>query len=161
MTIDRPAEFDARVIAHKRAIYRAAKRLNVPAQDADDFVNETICACLARWKSYSHGNSFFGWIVWQARAVRSSFMAAAAAQKRAGEITENALETLSTAPTQEADTHTKQMLATLAGDPYGEIVAMRAAGYEFSEIGKHFGFSKQRAHELYNGAVKRLGAARG
>lgn len=156
MTATRPAEFDVKVLAHKRAIYRAAKRLNVPAQDTDDFVNETICACLARWKSYSPGNSLFGWIVWQARSVRSTFMAAAVTQKRAGEITEGALETLSTAPTQEADAHTNQMLAALSGVAYGEIVTMRAAGYEFSEIGKRYGFSKQRAHQLFKAIVARL-----
>jgi len=154
--IDRPAEFDAKVMAHKRLIYRMARRFNVAAQDVEDFVNDVVLACLRRWKTYKAENNFFGWVVWQARGVRASFLQSASAKRRNGVLDDKALEFISIAPCQVENTHAHQLLTALSLEEYGAIVTMRAEGYLFSEIGARFGFSKQRAQQIFKDIVGRL-----
>lgn len=70
-TADRPAEFDARVVAHLPMLKRLAARY-CHANEREEVVQETVAWALANWSGFRTDGSFYRWLHYQLMHVTKS-----------------------------------------------------------------------------------------
>lgn len=166
---NRPAEFDARVLAYMPALKKLAYRFERNRQDREDLINETVEVALRRWAGYRPDGGFYGWLVGQMRSVVAD-VRRRARRHVAGPLDaafdHNSMDDTPMAvsswhePTLPAEQDNiielDQVRAAMRPGRAGEMLMRVAAGEEYSTIAADYGVSRQRAHQIVTAERARL-----
>lgn len=153
----RPAEFDARVMAYEPGLRSLAGKFCRGNKEArDDLVTDTIIYALAKWRNFREDGGMWNWLEWCMRAVVTDRAYSASRQKRTGRTVpiEDFMH-LSTAPTQHDSIEAKDVLSRITGRA-GGVLLKRAIGYEIEEIAEEMGISRARVWQLEGKAREQL-----
>ncbi|MBB4192764.1 sigma-70 family RNA polymerase sigma factor [Rhizobium aethiopicum] len=156
---NRPAEFDARVMAYVPGLKRLAGR-RVPREYRDDLVTDTIMYALAHWKNFREDGGMWNWLEWSMRGILKNAATKAANRKKNLKFVpiEDHMN-LSTPATQLAHADLSKALDGMTGRG-GKIVVRRALGHSLREIGDEMGMTSERVRQLEAREMKRLKAVR-
>lgn len=156
---NRPAEFDARVLAYMPALKKLAYRFERNRQDREDLINETVEVALRRWAGYRPDGGFYGWLVGQMRSVVADVRRRARrhvaepldAARQQGDDNEPTLPA-----EQDNIIELDQVRAAMRPGRAGEMLMRVAAGEEYAAIAADYGISRQRAHQIVTAERTRL-----
>ncbi|QKC99206.1 sigma-70 family RNA polymerase sigma factor [Mesorhizobium sp. NZP2298] len=148
--MNRPASFDARVLAYMPAL-KSLTRKYVPAGEREELIQDTLVQIFASWENfrgddYSVGGGFYNWLACQMRGV--------AANKRTKKSVpvvydqDNKYSAIIGKPAdQERALIAKDMLARATGRD-GAILLRRGMGFGLVEIGSDMGIKRERVRQL-------------
>lgn len=144
---NRPAEFDAAVVALIPRLLRRARKHEWNPAYHEDLVNEAIELGLRRWRSFRNEQSLFGWLDLKMREVQNQ-------KGRSGRPTKVDLtDNLSTPERQTNIVYCRQILDIVDADEDGDMLLSRVDGRTFLEIATNHGISESYAR-------KRIGVVR-
>lgn len=158
-TTERPADFDAAVMAYRPGLLNLARRYK-SVRHYEDLVTDTIICALENWQSYRPDGGMWKWLSWLMRGVVSNQATAAARQKRTAEIvpidrlTIDKL-TIATPPNQEHHADLTRVVGKLEGRD-GDVLLRRALGEPLIEICRSHGISSERGRQLEARARSKL-----
>lgn len=135
---ERPADFDARVLAYMPGLRALAKRY-VPQEYREDLVTDTIIYALDKWQNFRPDGGMWNWLSWTMRGIVSNRAERASTKTRKGVQfvpLEDVAFMASTPPTQEDAVIAKDMLSRLPRNKGGRILLKRGLGYSLAEIGQ-------------------------
>lgn len=173
--MERPAEFDARVLAYLPGLEALAKRLTRDEDAREELVQGAIVHALTNWQGFREDGGFWGWLRFCMLAYRQHCARGHQARKRRGMTVsldspmhgQDAAEALglSTPPDQHSALEMADTLrlvdATLSPRD-ANLIKARLAGYTLDEIREGgIGVSRQRVLQIENAAFKKLRAAAG
>ena len=147
-TESRPAEFDARVIAHLPLIKKLARRY-LPT--SDDFDSDITAYALEHWYAYNPQFHFSTWLTFKAREL--------AATKRAKgklDIVYPTKTEVSTPPRQAAYTLLGQVFDIAQRTLSGRVLLRRAKGDTLDEIARDLGCSNQAVSQREHTARRQI-----
>ena len=154
---NRPASFDARVMAYMPAMKRMASRLTRDREQRDDLVTDTIIFCLANWEKFREDGGLHNWIYWSMRGVSSNgrrLRRVSLIQDSDGRHMQN----LKQMPNQLDALALKEAVIHL-NTRTGNALLLYIMGETFNEIAADIGVSPQRAHKMSQEARLALRAA--
>lgn len=134
---NRPADFDAKVVAEIKALRRFACRFP-KSIGREDLVQDTLLEAFQRHQSYKGDKKLRTWLFYIMRNI--------AYLKRVNEVPvagEKALAWLQTAATQEGDLAAQDIIRMVAIGPHSETVSLLAAGNTMQEAAEQLGITKQ------------------
>lgn len=150
----RPAEFDARVMAYVPGLRNLANKLGLRGEAAEDLVTDTIIEALERWQNYREGGGFWNWLYWTMRGKHTN-----ARDKRQLPMTDKSLEDvdylLGSRATQEGYAELSKVLSNMTGRK-GAVPLRRAMGETLQEIGETIGVGRERVRQIEEGERARL-----
>jgi len=161
MNDNRPADFDARLLAYTPFIRKKANRwcaLHPSNGEPEDFIQDVMAEALRRGATYSKNYAFGTWI----RLICSHAIArrkrGSGADKRAAgrRVAIDAAASVSTPAPQQAYAELSETLRNLSGTRDSEILLRIAMGDELHEIGDDLGLSKERVRQLKVRELSRL-----
>ena len=153
--MERPKDFDARVVAYLPGLRKLARKLVSPAE-AEDLVSKTVLWCLEKWQNYRPGGGFWTWLKTTMRSLAQQERDRAKTRRSYKAMT---LIPSGVEPNQEAHTDLRRAAKRLAGMPYGADLARSCLGYGIAEIANLHGISKQRASQRVAEARSMIQAA--
>lgn len=157
----RPAEFDARLMAYYPGMRKLAAKY-VPRQYREDLVTDTIMYCLSHWQSFREDGGFWAWIKWCMRGVVSNQAQAAVARKGLALVNDDfAYAAAATPAAQERYAELSAVLGQLSGTRNGRVVLRRAMGDQLLEIANDIGVTKARVDQIQKAERARLRKAVG
>lgn len=139
---ERPPEFDAKVMAHVKALGKLAWMKTRNRDAANDLVSDTVILALHRWQNYNPKWAMWTWLKLLMRGkARDNWIAGKSRIEMIGTSTEyfNA----ATPPNQEARVALNEALATLDTIKNGDLVLGRAMGDVSAETARTRGVSRQ------------------
>jgi DNA-directed RNA polymerase specialized sigma24 family protein len=148
---NRPAWYDAAVLAYMPRLRRVAKILTTPSKQ-DDLVQSTIEAALRYWRSYNPAKNLGGWLVFQMRHI--------AFTERGAVVATGSLDLLTVPADQESTVTAAELLRAVEASPHADVMRLVATGHTSEEIATMRGVSRQRVHQKIT-AFRRAAAAAG
>ncbi|MBX4941143.1 sigma-70 family RNA polymerase sigma factor [Rhizobium binae] len=156
---NRPAEFDARVMAYVPGLRRLAGR-RVPREYRDDLVTDTIIYALAHWKNFREDGGMWNWLEWSMRGILKNAATKAANRKKNLKFVPLDENMDLVTPANQLDyADLSKALDGMTGRG-GKIVVRRAMGDSLAEIGKNMGLTSERVRQLEAREMKRLKCVR-
>lgn len=156
---DRPASFDARVMAYLPGLRSLASR-RVPKKYREDLVTDTIIYALAHWTGYREDGGMWNWLEWSMRGIiKNAATKAAGRAKLATFVPINDRMQFGAPANQLAYVELSKSLDGMTGRG-GKIVVRRAMGESLGEIGKSMGITVERVRQLECREMKRLKCVR-
>ena len=158
---ERPAAYDAQVVAYQPFIRRLANKAYRNG-NADDLAQEITMEALRRWRVYSDRYKFGTWLVQVARNVVAAAGKRSATKMRAGKhisINRSGVEDSrhnAAPPSQDDYAELSAVLRRVSGTRDGEALVRIAMGEELSEIAAEFGVSRERVRQLAERGRARL-----
>lgn len=146
MNDNRPAEFDARVLAYVPGLRKLASRYTHTAEQREDLVNDTIMYALERWQNFREDGGFWTWLTWQMRGiVKNAAKSSAARRKRVNFVALEDSHQPSTPASQDDAAYLGQVLSCLDRlDTDTRSCVLRIAdGDSLEAIATDYGVSKQ------------------
>jgi RNA polymerase sigma factor (sigma-70 family) len=136
---NRPASFDAEVLAFRPGLYAYALRKY--GDRAEDLVQDTLVAALARWRSYRPGKSVLPWLKFMMSHVRYKQDCARRVQ---------VVHTDADAPVAASQEHAASINMALSRTPprVRSMLLMEAAGHTLAEVGEAHGVTRQRVLQV-------------
>lgn len=137
--MNRPASFDAQIMACRSSLRGNAMKLTKNADKADDLVQDTITKALATWETYHYDGHLLGWLFVMMRNIHFTN------HRRHWRMTEDPegihASTLSVEATQEAPLHLQDVAIALTrvNPLYREALLMAADGVSYGDIAKAVG----------------------
>lgn len=145
-TKQRPAEFDANVMAYLPGLKNLSRRYCRDRDERNDLVTDTIAHCLQNWEKYRDEGGLWAWMAWGMRGIASNKR-----DKRTIEIVDDPtgyfMETASIDPCQE--TCADVSIALRRAVTPSAIAAIRSVmGYQLREMADERGVSRQRIDQM-------------
>ena len=157
---NRPAEFDAMIMAYVPGLRRLARRMTRDRASADDLVTDTIILALSKWRKHRPADGAWNWLVWTMRSVMSSRKQAMNAAMRTGTVVSiDTVGPLSVSGAQQERAELSEAVHRLRHIRNGEVVLRVAAGETLSEIARDRGVSRERVRQIHAAALRKLEAA--
>ena len=113
----RPADFDARLIAHLPYLQRLASRFVPRPQRREEIVQETVARALEKWASFREDGSFLAWLRFQFWGVNNPDRPEMKMEMRTLPDGEAAFAVLAAKPEQEGAVELRQTLDRLGAMP--------------------------------------------
>lgn len=139
---NRPAGYDAQVLAHMPLIRRIASSycLRHPANgEVEDFVQDALAEAFRIGHLFDGRYKFSSWIFFACRSV--------IAERRKPQP--SLMPATDSVPARQHDyAELSEALRRLSGNRASDMLVRHAMGSDFAEIGQAFGITKQRAHQL-------------
>lgn len=154
MQHDRPASFDAAVMAYYPGLRNLARRYKSAAY-RDDLVTDTIMRALENWRNFRPDGNMWRWLAWTMRGIVSNQAVGASMQKRQGVLVSIDNVALSTEPNQEHYTDLAAATDKLTGRG-GDILLRRAMGGTLKEVGASYSISPEWTRRLEAEARSKL-----
>lgn len=145
----RPAEFDARVMAYVPGLRNLARRYRRTDEQRNDLVTDTIMSALDRWQSYRADGGMWNWLAWTMRGIVSNHAQQAAVRRK--HIKFVAMDDVPHAPietNQEDYADLSSALAALGRVKNGDVVMRRAMGDSLREIAEDRGVTAERVRQI-------------
>lgn len=159
-TTDRPAAFDARVMAYFPGLMNAAKRYTRNNDERYDLAVDTVAKALSCWTNFREDGGLWKWLVWNMRGIASNRARDAVAKKRYGrEVSTESLPQRSTPAEQEHAADLAVAVDRLSAIRHGDVLLRYATGETHMEIAGERGISRQRVRQLAEKARERLVSA--
>lgn len=162
--IDRPAEFDQRVMQYLPGLRKLSWRYCRDAEEREDLVNDTVMFALRNWQSFREEGGFWSWLCWQMRGEvsrRNNYNKRRVwlnAQFDVQHETADAIAELRTEPTQDVEVELADVKRLVAGVRHGDVLLRYAHGATLDEIARDRGLSKERIRQFIVVARKELEA---
>lgn len=152
----RPAEFDARILAHLPMLKRMADKFCHP-NDREEIVQEAVTLALEKWQDFRPEGSFYMWLGWKLRQAADRRTTVHKKRKLTAYDPEGRiLNSLPVAARQEDIAFASEVVRELSGTRDGKILIRRAMGEELKQIGIEQGIGKERVRQLSERARERL-----
>ena len=142
---NRPASFDARLVAHIPMLEKLAKRYCHP-NERDEVVQDTIAEALTKWHLFRPDGSFYKWL-------RFRFMGVSSNRKRGDRLryrmtpTMDIADARTTPASQEHAVDLSTAITALASITYGGELLKRSIGYTLEEVGADVGTKRERSRQ--------------
>lgn len=144
---NRPAEFDAKLVAYMPALRKLAAKLlpTKPQHAREDLVQATLLKALEDWRKYRPGNSPYTWLQFLMRGINQDAISKAitAAKHRPELLHRSQGRTL---PNQEHATDVSLVLSRVPANRLDDILAI-GMGALYRETAAERGISVSRARE--------------
>jgi RNA polymerase sigma factor (sigma-70 family) len=137
---NRPAAFDAGVVANLPKLRRMASKL-VDRDQREDLVNSTVEAGLRYWRSYDPAKKLSVWLVYQMRH------AAFEGRRKVMPTETGALDRQTVPATQEEHAEAQNVMRLVDASPYADVMRLVASGHTSEEIAEIYGVTRQRVHQ--------------
>lgn len=150
MQPERPASFDAAVVAHIPYIERFVRKL-APRDDVEEITQDVLAYAMNRWNLYRPADGSIGtWLAWQVRSiVKQRRDKAKTLRKHFSDADPEAvLAVRSSQPQQENIVMANQTLRRLSRSRGGRMLVRVASGELMREVGAKRGVTHQRVHQL-------------
>lgn len=160
--IERPAEFDARVMQYLPGLKKLARKFTRSTEDRDDLVTDTVLFALRNWQSFREDGGFWLWLSWNMRGIASERTRKSQSPKHCGKHVpfdpdDPILQArLSTAPVQDVGLHLEQAVRLVADIRHGDVLLRVANGETLASIAAERGLSKQRLSQMLAAARDEL-----
>lgn len=152
---NRPASFDAAVMAYAPGLRNLSKRLTTPDK-RDDLVTDTIITALHRWASFREDGGMWNWLSLTMRATAQDGRKRAA---RSIDVVDDPeghhLSRVPMHPRQEDYVELSQALARVSGRER-DVLVRRVMGDTCREIANDNGLSVQRVQQIELKARERV-----
>lgn len=156
---NRPASFDARVLAYTPGLRNLSHRLLPPSPGSEtqaDLVTDTIILALHRWGSFREDGGMWNWLAYTMRSLaRDRRNQWARIVRTVDDADGIRAGRIGIAPAQEDYVMLSSVLKELTGRKR-DMVLRRAAGDELCEIANDHGISKQRVQQIVEKERARL-----
>lgn len=155
LVTDRPADFDAKVMAHHAALKSRAWRITKNKSVANDLVTDTVILALKRWRSYRDGPTMWPWLcLTMKECARDNW----AKMQRAVKTTNNDVAFMSarTQPNQYYALVLKDTLRSLDDIKHGDTLIAHSLGHGSGFLAKKNGISQQAIINRFGKARARL-----
>lgn len=157
-TTDRPADFDARVMAYLPGLRRLAAKY-VPRPYREDLVTDTIMYTLERWQNYREDGGMWNWLAWNMRGIATNAAKKAASQKNRAIFVPLTHHDSAVAPAQEGYVQLSEALRRVSAHRHGSVLLRRAMGDTLREIASDRGTTVEWARQMEVAARRELRAA--
>ncbi len=157
-TTERPAEFDARVMAYLPGLRRLAAKY-VPRPYREDLVTDTIMYALERWQNYREDGGMWNWLSWNMRGIATNAAKKAASQKNRAIFVPLTHQDSAVAPAQEGYVQLSEALRLVSAHRHGTVLLRRAMGDGLKEIAVDRGTSVEWVRQMEVAARKAVRAA--
>lgn len=156
----RPAAFDALLVAHLPGLRNFAKRRTSPDK-VDELVQDTVAYALSKWANYrAEEDAFATWLQWQMCSVLTRNRESVRRKKRAAkEVSFDVVELavrLSEPARQENIVDAATLMRRLSYTREGRLLAQIAKGETQRELAKKRGISDSRVDQLVQKARARV-----
>lgn len=156
---NRPAAFDARVIAYLPGLRSLAAKM-VPRAYREDLVTDTVMFALERWQNYREDGGMWNWLAWNMRGiVTNGAKKAANEKKRAVFVQIDDYMNLSVPGSQAGYTELSDTLRNVATHRHGSVLLRRAMGDGLKEIADERGTSVEWVRQMEVSARAHVRAA--
>ena len=152
-TTERPADFDARVMAYLPGLRRLAAKY-VPRPYREDLVTDTIIYALDRWKNYREDGGMWNWLSWNMRGIATNAAKKVASQKNRAIFVPLTHHDSAVAPAQEGYVQLSEALRLVASHRHGSVLLRRAMGDGLKEIAVERGTTVEWARQMEVAARK-------
>jgi DNA-directed RNA polymerase specialized sigma24 family protein len=155
LPIERPAEFDAKVMARYSVLKNRARRITKNENAAVDLVTDTIMLALKRWQSYRDGPTMWPWLcLTMKECARSNW----SKMNRAVKTTSNdiVMMNISTQPSQYHSLALRDALKILDKIKHGDVLIDHSLGHSSNDIARNLGISQQAVINGFGKARERL-----
>jgi len=140
--VERPAEFDAKVMAHVKALGKTAWLKTRNREAADDLVSDTVILALHRWQNYNPKWAMWTWLCLLMKGkARDNWIARKSRIEMIG--TSSEYFAAAALPNQESRVALNEALAVLDTIKNGDLVLGRAMGDVSAETARKRGVSRQ------------------
>lgn len=155
---DRPAEFDAKLVAYTEYIKGFIRKI-APQENTEEVTQDVMLYALEKWHLYRPNDGGFGtWLSWQVRTVVAGYRGKAKTRRK--HFSEANLDELlpfrSTEPRQENIVMATQTVRKLSRSRGGRMLVRLATGERMHEIGARRKISHQRVEQLVSRARKQI-----
>lgn len=151
--MQRPSDFDSRVLAHIPMLERMAARFCHP-NEREEVVQETIARVLEKWEQFREDGSFYKWLQFRFRDVCD--MRKTRKIKMVDDPEGLILASMSTQPQQENIVYAKQVVRRLSRTREGRMLVRIGGGEKLKDIAAKRGIGKERVRQLTEKARARL-----
>lgn len=156
---NRPAAFDARVMAYYPGLRRLAAR-HVPLAYREDLVTDTVISALENWGKFRETGGMWSWLEWTMRGiVTNAAKKAATRDKHVRFVPLEEYHDASVAPAQEGYTCLSETLRQVSAHRHGSVLIRRAMGDKLKDIANDRGTSVEWVRQMEAGARAELRAA--
>lgn len=145
-TNERPASFDAAVLAYMPFIRRMVNRAN--PKSTEDMVQDVVVEAMATWHLYNSNYKFGTWMRLVVRNVTGAQRLAASRKKRTAAFVPIDKVSLSVAPSQHDYAELSEALRNLSGTRDSDVLMRLAMGEGLAEVGEDMGLSRERVRQL-------------
>jgi RNA polymerase sigma factor (sigma-70 family) len=146
--VERPAEFDARVMRYWPGLWNLAGELGARGEERQDLVTETVMEALKKWENYREGGGFYKWLYWMMRGIWSNSQRSKMRSPMTDLPVEEYEQRLVTQPTQEHYVELSQALSRMTAGRRGNVLVRRAMGESLREIGADIGVGPEGVRQL-------------
>lgn len=155
---NRPAEFDAAIVAYLPGLHALAKRLRPTAsQDVhDELVQDTVCKAFASWRHYRPGSTPLPWLKFLMRAINRDALVDLKKEVACKTIMGRA-PFQATLPNQEHAAAASLLLGQIAPALRAEFVEI-GMGTPCAQLAVARGVTKQRMDQIVRAERDRLAA---
>lgn len=137
--VQRPPEFDARVLAYMPMLRSQATK-RAPAGKREDLIQDTLFYALSKWENFREDGSFYNWLVYCMRAVISNNRA----KKTEQEDPDGRLASGRTQPpSQEDAAELDRVLRRISDTKDGDSLLAFAAGIDQGTMADRDGVTRQ------------------
>jgi RNA polymerase sigma factor (sigma-70 family) len=143
-TAERPAAFDARVMAYMPGLRNLSYKLEKNQEIRNDLVTDTIIEALDKWQNFREDGGMWNWLYWTMRGRICN-------QRKLKKLhivdSEFHYDTAAVQATQDDHVELSQVLDMMATRE-GGILLRRAMGEKLREIGEDLGISRERTRQI-------------
>lgn len=150
----RPAAFDAHVMAYLPALKKLARKITSTEDDREELLQDTLEHAFSSWRNYRPDGSMHKWLTLSMRSL------AQRNRRRAATSSHGALGDWDkpVAANQEDIAYANGIIRTLTRTREGRMLVWRGRGDTLGEIGKRRGIGTTRVQQLVDKARARLAA---
>ena len=159
-TMERPKDFDARVVAYLPGLRKQAGKYYRKSEDREDLVSATVEYALKTWRDFRPDGALWLWLRWRMRYVFSRRKRTAKALMRSGiGITLDCLPDVLEPPRQEDYAALSYALSSVKDGRDRDIVLRYALGETSKDIGAKHGIGQERVRQIVRATRATLRAA--
>lgn len=159
MTTQRPAAFDAAILAYLPGLRKLARRLRPEStrDDVDEMMQETIARALENWRKYRTENSPYTWLKFFVRTISQEATERAARHSKIA-LAVGSVSSAYAPPNQEHAAELSLLAERITPGLRSDIFAI-AQGAQYKEIAGPRGTSRQRVEQLIKQERERWASA--
>lgn len=161
--MQRPKEFDAKVMAYLPALKKLARKL--ANNDADELVQDTFIYVLSHWQNFRGDpaqpkSGFYNWLTLNMRSIAQGRRGKERTQRKYMPVKNDpdgyVLANVSTAPRQEDITYANQVVRRLSRSREGRMLVRLGGGEMLKDVAAKRGIGVERVRQLTERARERL-----
>lgn len=157
---NRPAEFDAMVMAYVPGLRNMARRMTRDWASADELVTDTIILALTKWRNLREDGGIWAWLTWEMRRAMSSKRQKEKSGMRAGTLVNiDSIEPPYLNAHQHQHSVLQDVTRRLSDIRNGDVVLRVAMGDTMADIARERGLSRERVRKIHAEALRKLEAA--